>query len=138
MKMCFIIRPYCTGSERSRPNSCLTAAIVSGVGLRPASCRAGSTPGVAKKMTKVRTVIAKSTTTRPISLLTMKTVISEPLALDAELGAGVERVADAVAEQVQREHGEHDEDPGHDRHQRPRVEQRLPVVDDRAPTRLRR
>ena len=47
------------------------AATVYGVGLRPASWRLGSTPGVAKKIRKVSTEIAKSTTTSPISLLTM-------------------------------------------------------------------
>ena len=60
------------GFERSSPNWCLTAAIVSGVGLRPASDRVGSTPGVAKKIRNTSTVIAKRTATRPISRRTMK------------------------------------------------------------------
>ena len=68
----FIISTYCSGLERSRPNWWRTAATVSGVGLRPASERVGSTPGVAKKIRNVRTVIAKRTTTRPSRRRTMK------------------------------------------------------------------
>ena len=49
-KSFFIMIPYFTGSGRSRPKSCLTAASVCGSALRPAMRAAGSTPGVAKKI----------------------------------------------------------------------------------------
>ena len=48
------------------------AATVAGSGFRPASCLLGSIPGVAKKIRNVRTVIANSTATIPISRLTTK------------------------------------------------------------------
>ena len=67
MKMCFIINPYRTGSGRSSPNSCLMFEIVSGEGFRPAICRAGSTPGVAKKIRNTSTDRANMTATRPTS-----------------------------------------------------------------------
>ena len=98
----FIISAYRTGSGRSSPNSCLTAATVSGVGLRPASERVGSTPGIAKKIRNVSTEIAKSTTTSPISLRMMKANIVSYSS--AHLGPRIEGVAQAVAEHVQREH----------------------------------
>ena len=53
-----IIFRYCSGSDWSRPNSALIAAIVSGVGFLPAIWRAGSIPGVAKKIRKTRTLSA--------------------------------------------------------------------------------
>ena len=51
----FIIRPYWTGSERSKPNSCRIWATVSGAALRPAIRAAGSDPGVAKKIRNTST-----------------------------------------------------------------------------------
>ena len=53
------------------------------------------------------------------------------------LGARVERVTDAVAENVQREHRDRDRDAGSDRDQRSGVEQPLAVQDDRPPARFR-
>ena len=47
-------------------------ATVVGSGLRPANWRLGSTPGVAKKIRKVSTVIANNTAKSPINRLTTK------------------------------------------------------------------
>ncbi len=76
----FIISRYWTGSGRSRPNWCLTAATVSGVGLRPASERAGSIPGMAKKIRNVSTVIANSTAIRPMvrRMMNASTLVHRP------------------------------------------------------------
>src|SRR5258708_33373900 len=136
MKMCFIISPYRTGSGRSRPNSCLMLLIVAAEGLRPAIWRAGSTPGVAKKIKNTRMEIAKSTTTSQSSRRMMKVAISTST-LRPQLRARVERVAKAVAEDVQGENGQHDHDSGRDRDPGSAVEQRLSVLDDRSPARLR-
>src|SRR3954463_547075 len=110
----FIISTYCAGFERSRPNWWRTAATVSGVGLRPASERVGSTPGVAKKIRNVSTVIANSTRTRLIRRRTTKTS-TRRLALQPQLRPRVERVAHAVPEHVEGQDGEHDHDPRPDR-----------------------
>ena len=71
MKSFFIIRPYWMGKGRSRPKSWLTAASVAGSALRPAMRAAGSTPGVAKKIAYVRTLIANITKTIETSRRTM-------------------------------------------------------------------
>jgi hypothetical protein len=47
------------------------------------------------------------------------------------LGARVERIADAVAEHVERQDGDRDRDTGCKRDGRPRIEQALAVEDDR-------
>src|SRR3954453_17250830 len=137
MKSRFIISAYCSGLERSSPNWWRTAATVSGVGLRPASERVGATPGVAKKIRNVSTVISHRTARRLTRRRATKTS-PRPLALDAELRPRVERVADAVAEHVERQHRQHDHDPRRDPPPRPAVEEVLAVVDDRAPARLGR
>ena len=66
MNRFFIITRYRTGSGLSRPNWWRISAIVSGFGLRPASWRAGSTPGVAKKIRNTSTLIANITATMAI------------------------------------------------------------------------
>jgi hypothetical protein len=50
MKMLFIIRPYWTGSGLLSPNCSLISCSTCALGLRPAMARAGSTPGVLKKI----------------------------------------------------------------------------------------
>ena len=57
MKRLFIIRPYWTGSGLSSPNCSLISCSTCTLGLRPAMARAGSTPGVLKKMMNTTTVI---------------------------------------------------------------------------------
>src|SRR5262245_13581980 len=130
-----IIFTYWTGIGRSRPKSLRTSRSVCWSALRPAIRAAGSAPGVAKKMRKTSTLIANSTVTSFTSRRATKATIS---AGDAELRARVERVAHAVAEDVQREHRERDRDPGRERDRGPRVEELLTVVDDRAPARVGR
>src|SRR6266481_6635491 len=127
MKMCFIISPYRTGSGRSRPNSCLMFLIVAAVGLRPAIWRAGSTPGVAKKIRNTRMEIANSTTTSQSSRRMMNVAISTST-LRPQLRSRVERVAKTVAEDVQGENGEDDHDSRRDRDPWSRVEQALSVL----------
>src|SRR6266487_7052556 len=151
MKSFFISRPYWTGKGRSSPNwwriSCITCAL----GLRPAICLAGSTPGVLKKITNTSSVITNMTSTvhssRRMMKLSTRAAVScsagmtghgrrpgRSLPLHPQLGARVEGVTDAVSQDVQRQHREHDHDPGRDRDPRPRVEQALAVVDDAPPT----
>ena len=65
----------------------MIAATVSGVGFRPASARVGSTPGVAKKIRNVSTVIANSTAISPIERLTMKTATAYPRILSFARGS---------------------------------------------------
>ena len=61
MKIRFIISPYWIGSGRFSPNWARTSASVCGLGLRPAMARAGSTPGVLKKMMNTSAVITNMT-----------------------------------------------------------------------------
>ena len=63
MNSFFIIRPYWTGSGRLSPNWARISARICGLGLRPAMARAGSTPGVLKKMMNTTTVITNMTST---------------------------------------------------------------------------
>jgi hypothetical protein len=70
----FIISAYWTGIGRSSPKSLRTAASVAGSALRPAIRDAGSTPGVAKKIRKTMTLIAKSTNAVDTSRRAMKRV----------------------------------------------------------------
>ncbi len=114
MNSFFIISAYWTGSGLSSPKSWRTWRSVCWSALRPAMRAAGSTPGVAKKMRNVRTLIAKSTKTIETSRRATKRSISRP----PQLRARVERVADAVAEHVQRQHGDRDRDAGRERDRR--------------------
>src|SRR6188474_3848583 len=118
------------GIGSSKPNWWRISLSADAEGFRPAIWRAGSTPGVSKKMRKTSTVITNITSSVHRIRRMMKVPTS--LSLHAELGPRVEGVADAVAEHVQRQHGEYDHDPRRDRDPRPGVEQVLAVADDRA------
>ena len=61
----------------------------------------------------------------------------EHLVLDPHLRARVEGVAQAVAEEVQREHRQHDRDPGDEREPRSRLDLVLAARDHVAPRRVR-
>src|SRR5919204_4806945 len=76
-----------------------------GVGFFPAIRAAGSPPGMRMKTTKTRKLTASSTATIPSSRRTMKAAM---LVLDPDLGARIEGVTEAVAEDVQRQHRHHD------------------------------
>src|SRR5690349_23929938 len=101
--------------------------MVCGLGLRPAICLAGSTPGVLKKITNTRIVIANMTSSVQMSRRMMKfsTRAAAPgaagipgrppqqissLPLHPQLGARIQRVADSVAQHVQRQDYEHNHD----------------------------
>src|SRR6185295_18258519 len=118
-----------------------------GLGLRPAICLAGSTPGVLKKITNTSSVIANMTSTvqRSRRIMKFSTRAAAPgaagmpgrrpqqvwsLSLHPQLGARIQRVADTVAQHVQRQHGQHNDDPWRDRHYRPGVQKLLAVADD--------
>src|SRR6266705_6035006 len=117
------------------------------LGLRPAICLAGSTPGVLKKITNTRSVITNMTSTvhstrRMMNVSTKPAACravgrtwpgrlpGRPSSLHPQLGARIEGVPHAVAENVHGQHREHDHDPGRDRHPWPGVEQPLAVADD--------
>src|SRR5579872_6098437 len=135
MKSRRIITAYWMGSGLSRPKLALTAASTSGEALRPAMREAGSAPGVAKKIRKTRMLMPSMTkiiwAKRRMSRLTIGSA-------DSELGARVERVAQAVAQDVEGQHRQHDGDAGRDRDPGPGIDQILAVLDDRAPARIRR
>ena len=118
----FIITAYWTGSGRSRPKSLRTAARVSGEALRPAMRAAGSEPGVAKKIRNTSTLMPNITNS--IWPSRREDGAGHGRQRDPDLGARVERVAHAVAQDVEREHGQHDGDAGRQRHPGPGVEQR--------------
>src|SRR5262249_30259323 len=138
MNIRFIISAYRTGSGRSSPNSCLMFLIVSGFGFRPAISRAGSTPGVSKKIRKTSADSTNMTTISPMVRRMANVSTGCFASFHADLRARVEGVAQAVAEDVQREHCQDDHYARGDRDHRPRVEQVLAVLDDRPPARLRR
>ena len=91
MNSFFIRITYCTGSGRSSPYWCLMALIVSGLGLRPASLRAGSTPGVWKKIRNTSTVIVN--TTKTVAIMRRMTKVSIRQSLIRSLPAGRARRA---------------------------------------------
>src|SRR5262252_3232621 len=139
MKIFFIMMPYSIGNGRPSPSCARISARVCGLGLRPAIARAGSTPGVLKKMTNTTTVITNMTTTvHSVRRTTNVSMRPAPACSRAslphpQLRPGIERVADAVAEHVERQHRQHDQDAGRDRYPRSGVEELLAVVDERAP-----
>ena len=71
---CIMIR-YRMGNGRSSPNWWRISRMEDGEGLRPASWRAGSTPGVAKKIRNTSTLMPNMTATVPIKRRTMKVSI---------------------------------------------------------------
>src|SRR5258707_2201302 len=155
MNRLFIISAYWTGMGRVSPNWARISARICGLELRPAIARAGATPGGLKKMMKTSTVITKTNSTVPSDRRTMNVSMGAvsrrrsgrgrtrrrartPLAVHPNLGPRVQRVAHSVAQHVQRQHGEHDHDPGRHRHPGSAVEQVLAVADDRAPAHIGR
>src|SRR5579875_880693 len=149
MKICFIISAYCTKNGLLSPNWRRISARMAGLVLRPAMARAGSIPGVLKKITKVTAVITNMTATVQIVRRTMKVSMAatrpgrglaatrpgspagqqaRPSPLHPELRARVEGVPHPVSEHVQRQHREHDHDSGGDRHPRPGEQQVLPSL----------
>src|SRR5215471_21410488 len=137
MNRSFIIRPYWTGNGLSSPNWWRISATACGLGLWPAIARAGSMPGVLKKSTNTNAVITNMTSTAHSRRRTMNVSMGALLVIQRrryrrhrprrwrrpQPGAGVERVPDPVPEHVERQHRQHDHDPGRDRHPGPRVEQ---------------
>src|SRR5262249_15551437 len=153
MKMSFIMMPYWTNSGRLRPSWARTSASTCGLGLRPAMARAGSTPGVLKKMKNTMTVMMNITSTAHSERRTTKVSTATTRALSSgapssgarswrsllhpQLCPRVERVPDPVAEHVQRQHGQDDHDARRERNPRPGIQQLLAVVDDRPPADIR-
>src|ERR1700733_4748699 len=146
MNRCFIISRYWIGTGRLSPNWARISFRICGLELRPAIARAGSTPGVLKKMKKTSTVITNMTSTAHSERRTMNVSTGAPscpgggpaLPVHPQLGPRVERVPDPVPEHVQRQHGEHDHDSGRERDPGPRVQQILAVADDHAPAHVGR
>src|SRR5262249_23106252 len=100
-----------------------------GLGLRPAICLAGSTPGVLKKIKNTSSVIANmvSRAQRVRRMMKFSTRAAAPgaagmpgrrpqqvwsLPLHPQLGARIQRVADSVAQYVQRRHGQESQGRG--------------------------
>ena len=79
MKSFFIISTYCTGNGRSSPNWWRIWARIWGLGLRPAICRAGSIPGVLKKITKTSSEMTNMTAIISSSRRTTKVSTPSPL-----------------------------------------------------------
>src|SRR5438094_4410035 len=145
MKIFFIMMPYSMGNGRLSPSCARISAMVCAFGLRPASARAGSTPGVLKKMMNTITVITNMTSTvhsrrrmTNVSMSAGPRLAGLALALHPQLGPRVQGVPDPVAEHVQREHGEQDHQARGDRHPRPGVHHVRAVLDDRSPAHVRR
>src|SRR3954454_23366283 len=92
----------------------------------PAMRVAGSPPGTTMKITKTMNVTAKQTRIAPMMRRTKNV---STLVLHLHLRARVERVAEPVAEDVQREHGQNDRNAGREREPRPRHNQLLPIGD---------
>src|SRR5215212_3381342 len=108
--------------------------------VRPAMRTAGSPPGTTMKIRNTKKLTTSSTSAIPISRRATKVAIrsSLPSVLDPHLRAWVERVAEAVAEDVEREDGEHDREAGRERQPRRRGDPLLPRRDQRPPRRVRR
>src|SRR4051812_33403245 len=113
LKMFSIVLRYWTGSERSKPHWCRIASSWVGETLWPPSRSAGSPLGITLKIRNVSTEIANRNTTIPRSRRAMKRGIAQ---CSRRTGArGVERVTYALAEDVQRQHGQHEHQPRDDR-----------------------
>src|SRR6266508_5022801 len=96
--------PYCSGSGRSRPSRWLTSAMVCAVARRPAIVLAGSW-GVTKNSTNTAPLTIHSTSRPRRVRRRRKRSTSRLLSAGGPAGGGVQRVADAVAQQVERERG---------------------------------
>src|SRR4029077_10569613 len=140
MRRSLIIRPSCTGNALSSPNWWRISARICGLGLRPAIRRAGSMPGGLKNSRKTNAVMTKMTSTAHSRRRTMNVSMgasprdsAAPLSPHPQLGTGVERVPDPVPEHVERQHRQHDHDPGGDGYPRPRVQQARAMAEYGAP-----
>src|SRR5436305_15245458 len=112
--MFFIIRTYWIGSGLSKPYSWRMNAISLAVARRPASRRAGSPLGIASKIRNVSSEITNITATIANSRRTTNLAISTPpLPRDPDLGARIQRVAESVTAEVDREAREDQHDPPH-------------------------
>src|SRR5215472_17071854 len=123
MKIFFIMMPYSIGNGRLSPSCARISARVCAFGLRPARARAGSTPGVLKKMMNTITVITNMTSAVHSRRRMMKVSMSadprlarRSLTPHPQLGPRVQGVPDAVTEHIQREHGQQDHESRSDRH----------------------
>src|SRR5215210_673594 len=107
--------------------------------VRPAMRTAGSPPGTTMKIRNTTKLTTSSTSAIPISRRATNVAISGyPSMLDPHLRAGVERVTETVAEDVQRQHREHDRESGRERQPRRRRDPLLPRRDQRPPRWVRR
>src|SRR6266540_4981387 len=88
--------------------------------VRPAIRTAGSPPGTTMKIRKTTKLTTTRTRAIPISRLARKVSTARSSMLDPHLRARIERVTKAVAEDVEREHGEDDREPGRQRQPRRR------------------
>src|SRR3954468_17527445 len=116
------------------------------VGFLPAMREAGSPPGTRMKMMKTSTLTAKRTAIIPMKRRRMKASISghrrcrwgPPSMLDPHFGTRVERVPQAVTEDVQGKHRQHDRDSRHEREPRRAHDLLLAGRDQVAPGRIRK
>src|SRR5215212_9520306 len=130
-----IVLRYCFQSGSSKPQSSRIAAICSGVEFLPAMRAAGSPFGMTLKIRNVSTETANITSTIAMSRRTMNLAIS---VLQAHAGPGVECVAHALAEDVQRQDGQDEHEARGDRQERGAHDEPQSVADHRAPGRVRR
>src|ERR1700748_3873105 len=144
VKISFICVQYCSGRDLSKPHSSSTFLINCGVAFLPAIRAAGLVAGTTLKIRKTRMEIAKRTATAPRMRLMRKRSIGSDRSdrvgvggararLEADFRFRVERVAQAVAEDVHREHREQDRGARDDRQQRLAVERFEPFGDHRSP-----
>src|SRR6266540_1831054 len=106
--------------------------------VRPAIRTAGSPPGTTMKMRKTTKLTTTRTRAIPISRLTRNVSTARSSMLDPHLRARIERVAKAVAEDVERQHREDDREPRRECQPRRRRDPLLTRCDQRSPRRVRR
>jgi len=83
-------------------------AQTAGEAVRPAMREAGFTPGVAKKIRKTSTLMVNITKIADASRFAMKRSIY----IDRAICSGIERVANAVTEDIEGDTRDHDADAG--------------------------
>src|SRR3954453_19302104 len=105
-----------------------------GVASRPARRRAGSPFGITWKIRKVRIEMAISNAIADTVRCRMNRTMS---VLDAHLRARVQGVADAVAEDVDAQHAEHEHEAGDDRQVDGAGDEADAVADHGSPRRVR-
>src|SRR5690349_18239009 len=131
VKICFIIVKYWIGSGWSSPRSALTLAISAGSAFLPAIRTAGFELGMTLKMRNTITEIANSTAIIPVSRRATKR--SMRLVLQSDLGARIECVAEAIAEDIERQNGQHDHEARNDGQVRCRIDGLVTIGDHGAP-----